>query len=145
MGAVAADALDGQVLDGAQELGLRGQGQVGDFVEKQRAAVGVLELAAAAAHARRRALLDAEELGLEQRLDERRAIDGDERTVPAPAQVVDLTGDELLADAALAFEQHGEIRVRATRSIVSAASASRASMPISGGRAVALLCAHRRA
>ena len=74
-----ADALDRQVLNGAQQLGLRGQRQVGHLVEEQRAAVGVLELPAAAANAGRGALLDAEQLGLEQRLDERGAVDGDER------------------------------------------------------------------
>ena len=109
MRAVAADALDREILDGPQQLGLRRQRQVGHFVEEQRAAVGVLELAAAAADAGGRALFDAEQLGLEQRLDQRRAVDGDERPVAAPAQLVDLARDQLLADAALAFQQHREI------------------------------------
>ena len=68
----AADPLDGQVLDHAQQLGLRRERQVGHLVEEQRAAVRVLELAAPAAHAGRGALLDAEELGFEQRLDDAR-------------------------------------------------------------------------
>ena len=79
--------------------------QIGHFVEKQRAAVGVLELAAPAADAGRRAVFDAEQLRLEQRFDERRAIDGDERTVPPAAQLVNLAGDQLLADTALPFQR----------------------------------------
>ena len=107
--AVAADALDGQILNGPQQLGLRGERQIGHLVEKQRAAVGVLELAAAPADAGRRPLFDAEELGLEQRLDERGAVDGDKRTVAPPAQLVELARHQLLADAALALQQHREV------------------------------------
>ena len=108
-GAGAADALDRQVLDRAQQLGLRRQRQVGHFVEKQRAAVGVLELAPPAADAGGRPLFDAEQLRLEQRFDDRRAVDRDERPRPAAAQLVNLPRHELLAGAALAFDQHGEI------------------------------------
>ena len=109
LAAGAADALDGQVLHRAQQLGLRRERQVRHFVEEQRAHVGVLELAAAAAHAGRRAILDAEELGFEQRLDHRRAVDGHERSAAPAAQLVNLTRHQLLARAALAFDEHGEI------------------------------------
>ena len=144
--AVAADPLDREVLNGPQQLGLRRQRQVRHFVEKQRAAVGGFELAAAAADAGRRAFLDAEQLRLEQRLDERRAVDGDERPVSAPAQIVNLPRDQLLADAALAFEQHGEVgRRRRVRSVVrsvciagvdpmSGAAPSRVAVPPSAAR-----------
>ena len=51
-------------------------------------AIRELELAATAPHAGRRALLDAEQLGLDQRLDQRRAVDGHERpALPAAAHV----------------------------------------------------------
>ena len=53
----AADALDREILDGAQQLRLRGRGQVRHFVEEQRPLVRVLELAAPAAHARSRCAL----------------------------------------------------------------------------------------
>src|SRR5207237_2830166 len=56
--AVAADALDRQVLNRAKQLGLRRERQVRYLVEKQRAAIGRLELAATATHASRRALFD---------------------------------------------------------------------------------------
>ena len=69
----------------------------------------MLELPSSAADAGRGSLLDAEQLRLEQRFDERRAIDGDERPVAARAQFVDLPGDEFLAHAGLAFQQNGEI------------------------------------
>ena len=103
--AAAADALDRQVLDDAQQLGLRGHRQIGDLVEKQRAAVGVLELAAPSAHAGRGPLLDAEQLRFDQRLDQRRAIDGDEWSLPARTELVNLARHQLLADAALAFDR----------------------------------------
>jgi hypothetical protein len=102
VGAVASDPLDGEILDGAEQLGLGGQREVGHFVEKQRAAVGVLELAPAALDAGGRALLDAEQLRLEQGFHECRAIDGHERAVPSPAQVVDLAGHQLLPHSAFA-------------------------------------------
>ncbi len=110
MQAVAADPFDRQVLKRPQQLRLRGERQVGDFVEKQRAAVGALELAAASAHAGRRAVLDAEELGLEQRLDDRRAIDRHERPAPARADFVNLPRDQLFAGAALAVDERDEVR-----------------------------------
>ena len=90
-------------------LACAGQRQVGDLVEEQRAAVGVLELAAPAPHAGGGAVLDAEQLGLEQRLDERGAVDRHERPGAARAQLVDLPGDQFLARAALALDEHGEV------------------------------------
>jgi hypothetical protein len=107
--ALSADPLDREILDGPKQFGLRRQREVRYFVEEQRAAVGRLELASSAADTGGRAILDAEQLGLEQRFDERGAIDGDEGAVASPAQFVDLARDELLSDAAFAFEQHREV------------------------------------
>ena len=50
---VVADAGDLAALQHAQQLDLRGHRHVADFVEEQRAAVGVLELADAVASRRR--------------------------------------------------------------------------------------------
>ena len=61
------------------------------------------------ASAGERALLVAEELGLEQRLGQGGAVDGDERPLRARAPRVQRPGEELLAGAALAFEQHGDV------------------------------------
>ena len=112
MRVVTADPLDREILDRAQELGLGGERQIGHFIQEQRAGIGRLELAAPAADPGGGPVLDAEQLRLEQRFHERGAVDGDERTVPAAAQLVDLPGHELLAYARFAFEQHGEIRSR---------------------------------
>ena len=60
-----------------------------------------------------RAILDTEELGLEQGFDERGAVDGDEWTAPAAAELVNLTGDELLAGPSFAFDEHREVSPRA--------------------------------
>jgi hypothetical protein len=84
--------------------------EVRDFVQEQRAALRRFEFSPAAADTRRRPLFDAEQLRLEQRLDERRAVDRDERSRTPPARLVDLPRDQFLADSALAFEQDGEIR-----------------------------------
>ena len=66
-GLLAADALELAVLQDAQQLGLRRLVQVADFVEKDGAAVGQLELAAAQRRrAGERALLVAEQLALDQ-------------------------------------------------------------------------------
>ena len=109
---VATDPFDRQVLKRPQQLRLRGERQVGDLVEKQGAAVRAFELPAAPAHAGRRPVLDAEELGLEQRLDDRRTIDWHERPAPASADFVNLPRDQLFAGAALAVDERDEIRCR---------------------------------
>ena len=65
---VAAHALELLFLQHAEQLGLASPGHVADLVEKERAAVGLLELAdAAAVGAGERAPLVAEELAFQQR------------------------------------------------------------------------------
>ncbi len=102
---VAAHSFDGQILDGAQQLGLRRQRKVRDLVEEQGAAVGVLELAAPAFHAGRGPFFDAEELRLEQRVDQRRAVDRHERAISPTTELVNLTRDKLLPDPTLSLER----------------------------------------
>ena len=53
-----------------------------------------------------RAALVAEELALDQRRRERAAVDDDEPAVPPRAALVDSPGDELLAGARLAEQEH---------------------------------------
>ena len=110
MEAVAADPFDGEVLERAQELGLRRKRQVGHLVEKQRSAVGALELAAAPAYTGGSPVLDAEKLGFEQRLDKGRAIHRHERPASARADLVNLPGNQLLAGAAFAVDERDEVR-----------------------------------
>ena len=104
---VAADALEGPLLQHAQQLDLRALGNLADLVEEERAAVGLLEAPLAPRdRAGERAALVAEELALEQPLGERRAVQADERLVRARRRGVDRLGDELLAGAALAGDEH---------------------------------------
>ncbi len=53
----------------------------------------------------------AEELGFEQFLGNRPAVDGDEHPVRPAAVVVKGPGDQLLAGAALAGDQHGAVGI----------------------------------
>ena len=55
------------------------------------------------------ALLVAEQLAFQQRLGQGGAVEADERPVLARAGVVDGAGHQLLADAALAADQHGGV------------------------------------
>ena len=64
--------------------------------------MGVLELSPTSAHPGRSTILDAEELRLEQRLDDRRTVDRDERPLAPATQIVNLPGNELLAGARFA-------------------------------------------
>jgi hypothetical protein len=105
MRAVAAHALDRQILDRPEQLRLRGERQIRHFVQEQGATIRVLKLAPSSADSCGGAFLDAKQLGLEQRFNERGAVDRDERPVPASAELVDLTGDKLLADPALALKR----------------------------------------
>ena len=97
------EALDLALLQHAQHLGLRLGAHVADFVEEDRAAVGLLELAdLLLGRAGERALFVAEQLRLDQLLGNRRAVDLDEALAAAQAVAMDRARHELLADAALA-------------------------------------------
>jgi hypothetical protein len=68
----AADQLEGLILQDAKQLGLEGWADVADLVEKDRAAVGDLELASLLlVGACERPLLVAEQLGFQQLFRER--------------------------------------------------------------------------
>jgi len=54
----------------------------------------------------------AEQLGLEDRLGQRRAVGRDEAGVDPGAVLVNVAGEQLLAGPALAEQQHGRRRVR---------------------------------
>src|SRR5262249_42003221 len=86
---------------------------VADLVEEDRPAVRDLEAALLArARAGEGAALVAEELAEQQRLDERRAVDLHEGLVAPRRAVVDRVGDELLAGAALAADEHEAVARR---------------------------------
>ena len=68
------------VLHHPEQLGLQHGCEVGDLVEEQRAAVRELEPSRACRHPGRHSTLDAEQLGLEQRLRDRGAVERQERS-----------------------------------------------------------------
>ena len=106
----AADALELLLLERAQDLGLQRHRQVPDLVEEQRPPVGHFELAGFPARGPGEcALLVAEQLGLEEVLWNRGAVDRDKRGVGARAQRVQRAREEFLAGAALPFEQDGRV------------------------------------
>ena len=71
-------------------------GGIRDLIEEQPALGRQLEFAAPAFHAGRGPIFDAEELRFEQRLDQRRAIDGDEWSAMAMAVGVDFAATSSL-------------------------------------------------
>ena len=74
--------------------------------------VGRLELADhPLGRAGERALLVAEQFAFEQRFGERGAVEADERAVAPRAGLVDRPGDQFLADAALAANEHRRLRL----------------------------------
>ena len=99
-GLAASDALDLPLLQKPQKLGLQRNTHFRDLVEKQRAAVGELELPLTLdVRARVRAFLVPEQLGLQQRLRDRPAIDRHERSRLSRAVGMNGPGEQLLASA----------------------------------------------
>ena len=141
-GFFAADRIDLAFLQRAQKLDLRFERQLADLVEEQRAAVGLLELADAAVDgARERALLVAEQDALDQVLRDRAAVDRDERLSGALALALNGARDQLLADAALAFDREPECSTppRACRARSRAACLAADDEIVEGERALGLL------
>src|SRR5882724_1584146 len=101
------DTKEAAILEHAQQFHLRRERHLAYFVEEDRAAVRQLEPSQATlGGARERALLVAEQLALEQRLGQRRAVYGDEGLAVPGREVVDRAGNQLLPRARLAFDQH---------------------------------------
>ncbi|MDR8732335.1 hypothetical protein FEQ05_05728 [Burkholderia pseudomultivorans] len=110
---VAADAIELPVRQHAQQARLQVERHVADFVEEQRAVLGLLEAALPRRlRAGERAALVAEQLGFEQVLRNRRGVQRDERAVRARAVTMQRPCDEFLAGARLAGDQHGRGRMR---------------------------------
>ena len=86
---------------------------VADFVEEQRAAVGLLEPAdALLVGARERALLVSEQLRFEEVLLQRGAVHLDEVARRAQRVVMNGAGDQLLAGSRFAADQHRRVALR---------------------------------
>ena len=113
IGLVLADAANLAAFQHAQQLGLHRLGQLADFVEEDRAAVGHFEQAdAVLVGAGERAFAMAEQLAFDERLGQGAAVDRDERLVGPRALVVNGAGDQFLAGAGFAEDQHGRVRRR---------------------------------
>ena len=103
----------------AQHLGLRLQAHVADFVEEQRAAVGLLELAfLVGGRAGKRALAMAEQFALDQVFGNGGAVDLDEHGVLAQALRVDGARRQFLAGAGFAVDQHAAVGGRHQRNLL---------------------------
>ena len=103
----AAEALELLLLQHAQQLGLQLRGDVADLVEEQRPLVRQLEAADLLADgAGEGALLVAEQLALQQPRGDGRAVELDEGAALARAQLVQGAGDEFLARARFAADEH---------------------------------------
>ncbi len=107
MGVRAADALEDLFLDRPQQLRLLLQGDVVDVVEVERAAFGQVEAALALLlGAGERAFFVAVEFALDELRREERAADLDEGEAVAVRVAVDRRGQQVLAHARLAAQQH---------------------------------------
>ena len=116
---LAAHALELAVLQDAQQLRLRRLVQIADFVEKDGAAVGQLELAAPERRgAGERALLVAEQLALDQLGRNRGAVHFHERTRGKRALAMDVGREQLLAGPRLSRQQHADVGSRHLRRLL---------------------------
>ena len=105
-----ADALKFALLQHAQQLGLERGGDFADLVEEQGAAMRQFETADALADgAREGALFVTEQFGFDDAFRQRRAIDLDEGVFGARRIFVNGAGEQLLAGAGLAAQQHGGV------------------------------------
>src|SRR5258706_5349594 len=118
-GVLAAHPLEGLLLERPQHLGLGLEAHVPDLVEEERALIRELELAAPPRHRPGEgAALVAEELGLDQLLGDRRAVDLDEGALAPRGEGVHRAGHQLLAGAVLALDEHPAARGRGHRDLL---------------------------
>ena len=120
-----------------KSFALHRERQVADLVEEDRSAAGRLEQPGARRHGTgERALLAAEELALEQRLGQGRAVDAHEGTLRPRRLRVNGARQDLLADPRLAEQQDADRRPRrAHRLLVEGAHGGVAQGDAAGGAA----------
>ena len=106
-----ADPVELALSQNAQQARLQAGRHVANFIEEQRAAIGLLEAAdAAGVRACECAFLMTEQFGLEELGGNRRCVQRHKRFVRARTVVVQCPGDELLAGTGLAGDQDGHTR-----------------------------------
>jgi len=109
---VAPDPRELPVLQDVEELGLERRVEIADLVEEDGAVVGRLELAdLELMGAGEGPALVAEQLRLQQLARDRRAVDLHEGPPVARGMVVDRPGDEVLARAGFAADQHRDVHL----------------------------------
>ncbi|MNL22668.1 hypothetical protein D3C87_1440240 [compost metagenome] len=112
LGLVAAHALEGALLQHAQQLDLHRQRHVADFIEEQGAAVGQFESTGAAGdRPGEGALLMTEQLAFQQLGRDRPAVDRHERRFTALGMVMQVARNHFLAGAGLTEDQHAGIGI----------------------------------
>src|SRR5450830_1402185 len=99
------------VLQYPQQAGLQGQRHIADLIEKQRAAIGLLQLAAHAflARAGKAAAAITEQFAFDQALWNRRTVEGDKGFLGTLAGLVHRLGEGLLARTGFAIDQQRHI------------------------------------
>src|SRR6266545_3417156 len=101
------DAHEFAILQKAQELGLESHRHISDLVQEERSPLRRLDLAAStSAGPGEDPFFVAEEIAFEERLRNRRAVDGDERSGATMREVVDPAREDLLTTAAFADQRH---------------------------------------
>ena len=110
---LAAHRTDLALLQRAQQFHLCQQRNLGDFIEKERAAVGLAEEALLVGdRAGEGAAPVSEQLAFDQRVGNGATVDGDERPLPAHRRVVDQSRHQLLAGAAFPGDENGALGAR---------------------------------
>src|SRR5262249_46483899 len=100
--------LEVPCLQDAQQLHLHVERDVADLVEEERPAVGQLETPGPVAYGPREGALHvSEKLALQERRRQGRAVDAHERLAGPRARLVEGAGEQLLARARLAAQEHG--------------------------------------
>ena len=108
---VIADAREMSVLQNVQQLGLQAGIYLGDFVEKQRAALRHFDASGLGGmRAGEGALLESKELAFDQRSGNGGAIYLNKGTLTPRRTLVDKAGEDFLARAALTQNQNGNIQ-----------------------------------
>src|SRR5580765_2692414 len=109
-GLIAAHRRKALLVESAQDLRLRLQAHVADFIEEKRSPMSPLELAfLVGGSSRKRSFAVSEELALNQVFGNRGAVNFDESLVLAQALRMDRMGHEFLASARFTVDQHAAI------------------------------------
>ena len=86
---------------------MEGFGKEANFVQEERAPVrGLKEAGLGPASVGKGTLLEAEQLGFEERLRDRRTVDGHKRAAPSGPQAMDEPGHEPLAGASFTLDEN---------------------------------------